>query len=130
VSLYVGLFSGDAEVEGWVLGHYSDFGCFRDILAEHFTVRELPLLLGCSDSAAVFEPESLTALQAELALVGERFSHLPTVSLTAFEHNGELWSDAANLAECFHNVDGENLLVALSDLCLKGAAESLPLLFQ
>ena len=131
MSLYVGIFRGDAEVEGWVVGQYSDFGYFRDVISQHFEPRELPLLLQSSDCEAAFSPPELPALRAELARVRSRFSELPpVVPNRAFEHNQLLWSRAGSLLGCFHNVDGEPLVDALIHLAERGIDENAQLLFQ
>lgn len=131
MTLYVGLFRGDTELEGWVLGHYSDFGFFRDVVRKHFTQADLPLLLGSSDCDAEFKPHVLPALRDELDRVAARFRDLPPIRpVKAFEHTQRLWSAARSLFDCFHNVDGENLLQALIRLCERGVALDGPLLFQ
>ena len=131
MTLYVGLFRGDAEVAGWVLGHYSDFGYFRDVVREQCQDISLPLLLGVSDCDALFRPDDLPRLKSELLSVAARFRVLPPMSLSsAFAHNESLWSAASSLHGCFHNVDGELLIEALIGLCDQGIAEDLPLAFQ
>src|SRR5215472_8369126 len=123
MSLYVGLFAGDTEVEGWVFGHYSDFGYFRDVVRAQVPEADAALLLGCSDCDAVFRPDQLPLLKAELESIAGRFRALPPIHPEgAFEHNQELWSQAKTLYDCFHNVDGENVFKALITLCDDGEA--------
>jgi hypothetical protein len=131
VTLYIGLFREDSEIEGWVMGHYSDFGYFREVVMKHFTPQQLPLLLGASDCEASFPPALLPTLKAELEHLAAHLHALPPVLPTnAFEHNRALWSRAVTLYDCFHNVDGENLLEALISLCEQGITQELTICFQ
>ncbi len=131
MSLYLGIFDQDAEVYGWVLGHYSDFGCFRDTVRRFFTPDQLPLLLGHSDCDGEWEPSVLPSLRQELLRLAARFRELPPeVPDRAFEHTTECRQNASFLYDCFHNVDGENLIEALIDLCDRASALNLSISFQ
>jgi len=131
VIFYLGLFCGDEEVCGWVLGRYDDFAFFHNVVREHFALEELPLLLGCSDCDAAFAGPELAALRTELSLVAARFKRArPITPAKAFAHNNGQWSQAASLYDCFRNVDDENLVDAMLELCDRGASEKLTLLFQ
>lgn len=131
MSLYLTIFDGPTEVDGWVLGHYSDFGYFRDAVAERCPNDELPVLLGHSDCDGEWSVADLPSLRAELLAVEACFKRLPAEAITgAFEHNRELIADAASLADCFHNVDGEPLFEALLLLLERAESLGLPILFQ
>lgn len=55
MSLYLAIFEDDQERAGWVLGHYSDFGAFRDKVAEIADGGRYPILMSlptATDSGA------------------------------------------------------------------------------
>ena len=49
MSLYLAIFDGDEDVAGWVFGHYSDFGCFRDTISAKLKAADYPILMTHSD---------------------------------------------------------------------------------
>jgi hypothetical protein len=131
VSLYLAVFDGDEELDGWVFGHYSDFGCFRDIVAEALDPKTVPLLLNHSDCEGEWRVDELPALTEELRIIGARFRELPPRPLgQAFEHTLEFRRGAKSLYDCFHNVDGENVIEALTALCESALRLQKPILFQ
>jgi hypothetical protein len=130
VSLYLAIFDGDEEVKGWVFGHYSDFGYFRDVVGIEMR-KGCPTLLNHSDCDGEWTLQQLPALRAELEAIGRRFRQLPPAEpVDAFEHTSKDRRGAATLYECFHNVDGENVIDALIALCDEGIRRRLPILFQ
>ena len=54
----------------------------------------------------------------------------PIKIIGAFEHNSHLWQKALNLYECFHNVDEENLIDAIINLCETGIKHKRSIIFQ
>jgi hypothetical protein len=131
MSLYLAIFDGASEIDGWVLGHYSDFASFREAVARHFSAQRLPLLLSHSDCDGDWRSSDLPYLRDELLAVASRFRQLPPEPIVgAFEHTAHLRVDARCLADCFHNVDGENLLEALLSLVDRADQLGLPILFQ
>jgi hypothetical protein len=131
VSLYLTIFDGDAEVAGWVFGHYSDFGYFRDVIAAKMRAEDYPVLLTHSDCDGEWTPKQLPHLRRELQSIGERFKQLPAEQpQSAFEHTEEYRRGARNLYDCFHNVDGESVFEALIALCDEGIRRDRPILFQ
>lgn len=131
MSLYLTIFDGDEEVTGWVFGHYSDFGYFRDTIAEVLKKEDYPTLMQHSDCDGQWSPNELIKLRRELLAVGERFKKLPPRSIPkAFEHTVEYRAGAASLYDCFHNVDGENVFESLIVLCDEGIRRQRPILFQ
>jgi hypothetical protein len=131
MSLYLAIFDGDEEIKGWVFGHYSDFGHFRDVVAVRLSVDECPTLMLHSDCDGEWTPEQLPRLRDELRLIGERFRKLPPVEPQgAFEHTVEYRRGARSLYDCFHNVDGENVIEALIALCDEGIRRGLPISLQ
>ena len=130
MSLYLAIFDGDEEVDGWALGHYSDFGYFRDAVAVRMR-DECPTLMLHSDCDGEWTVEELPALRAELTAIGRAFERLPPEQpVGAFEHTANQRRGARNLLECFHNVDGENLIAAMIALCDEGMRRGLPILLQ
>jgi hypothetical protein len=131
MSLYLTIFDGAEEMAGWVLGHYSDFGYFRDKVAEVLDARRYPRLMTHSDSDGEWSVDAIADLQRELQSIGDRFKELPPEYIDgAFEHTVEYRSGAQSLSDCFHNVDGENLFEALLDLCGEALRLQRPILFQ
>jgi hypothetical protein len=132
VSLYLVVFDADGnELEGWVLGHYSDFGAFRDAIVENQESSRYPVLLGHSDCDGEWSVDELPKLKKELQEIGTLFRSLPSVEPTnAFEHTADFRAEASVLYDCFHNVDGENLIEALIHLCEVGIRSQNPILFQ
>lgn len=131
MSLYLTIFDGDEEVTGWVFGHYSDVGYFRDVVAAKLRAGDYPTLMTHSDCDGEWTPQELPRLRRELQLIGERFRQLPPEQPQgAFEHTAEFRREARSLYDCFHNVDGESVFEALIALCDEGIRRDRPVLFQ
>ncbi len=131
MSLYLTIFDGAEEKRGWVLGHYSDFGYFRDKIIEVLDVRRYPRLMTQSDSDGEWSVDAIPDLQRELRSIADHFKELPPQRIDgAFEHTAESRAGARSLYDCFHNVDGENLFEALLDLCSEALRLQRPILFQ
>jgi len=131
MSLYLCIFDGEEEVAGWVFGHYSDFGHFRDVIAAKLRASDYPTLMQHSDCDGEWSPQELRRLRSELQTIGERFRSLPAEQPSgAFEHAAEYRRGARSLYDCFHNVDGENLFEAIIALCDDGIKRDRPVLFQ
>jgi hypothetical protein len=131
MSLYLTIFDGADEINGWVFGHYSDFGYFRDTIRDALQVQNYPILLQHSDCDGEWLPHELGALRQELLTIGERFKALPAKRIeNAFEHSAEIHKKATNLYDCFHNADGENVFEALVALCDLGISRQRAILFQ
>ena len=130
MSLFLGVFDGDREIEGWVFGHYSDFGAFRDAVRR--LAREgFPTLLGVSDADGTWSSSECPILRSELAAIRGRLSSHPPVELTnAFEHTLDQRRRATSAADCFHNVDGENVFDALASLCALSIKSGHSIVFQ
>jgi hypothetical protein len=131
MSLYLAIFDGTREVVGWVLGHYSDFGVFRDTVARTAGASKYPTLMSHSDSDGEWSVTELNALRIELNDLAREFRRHPPEDLVGgFEHSIEQRASATNLYECFHNVEGINIFEALIGLCTEGEQRCLPVLFQ
>jgi hypothetical protein len=130
MSLYLTLIDGDEEVEGWVFGHYSDYAYFCDVVRIRVQ-HDCPTLLRHSDCDGEWTVEQLPALRAELEAIGRRFRQLPPEHpVDRFEHTAKHRCGARSLYDCFHNVDGENVIEALMVLCDEGIRRRLPILLQ
>jgi hypothetical protein len=133
MGLYLCIFSEDHEDElgSCDVGHYSDFGCFRDTIARHVNRRNFPVLMTHSDCDGEWTVEQLSALVRELETIAARFRTLPPEEPKgAFEHAAEDRVGAASLYDCFHDVNGENLFESLIGLCRQGISSKRPITFQ
>ena len=131
MSLYLAVFSNGREIDGWVFGHYSDFGYFRDYLEGVADRSEVPLLMEHSDCDGQWDAEDLPALKKELTHLGALFKSLPPHEpVGAFEHTKDYRAGADSLYDCFHNVDGTNLFEAFTSLCELGIELNEPILLQ
>jgi hypothetical protein len=98
MSLYLAIFDGDEEVDGWVFGHYSDFGCFRDTIAAKLKAKDYPVLMTHSDCAGEWPVAELPALRRELASIAAAFRTLPPEhAQNAFEHTATIRQTACSL---------------------------------
>jgi hypothetical protein len=134
MGLYLCIFSDGhdrKEIAGWQLGHYSDFGCFRDAIAQHLGMAGFPILMEHSDCDGEWSVAQLPGLVVELETIAVKFRALPPEEPKgAFEHTIEDRKGARSLYECFHNVDGENLFDALIALAHEGIRAKRPISFQ
>ena len=131
MSLYLAIFDGDEDVAGWVFGHYSDFGYFRDTISTKLSATDYPILMTHSDCDGEWPVVQLPALRQELETIAAAFRRLPPEEpKKAFEHTAENRRGAGSLYDCFHNVDGENLFEALAALCDEGIQRKQPIVFQ
>lgn len=131
MSLYLAIFDGDEELTGWVMGHYSDFDYFRQTVARLMKAADLPLLMTHSDCDGEWPPTDARGLIRELEAIGGRFrNEPPREPVGAFEHAAGNRVGSKSLYDCFHNVDGENLIEALIGLCQESVRLHLPILFQ
>jgi immunity protein 70 of polymorphic toxin system len=131
MSLYLAIFDGDNEITGWVFGHYSDFGVFRDTIKEKLSAKQFPTLMNHPDCDGEWLASDLPKLKDELQLIAIQFKKLPPESpQKAFEHTAEFRKNASTLYDCFHNVDGENIFEALIALCDEGLRLNKSILFQ
>ena len=85
--------SDDAEPEEIAecdVGHYSDFGCFRDTIARHLDSDRYPVLMEHSDCDGEWTLAEIPALENELNEIAAKFEALPPEEpVNAFEHTAE-----------------------------------------
>jgi len=125
---------GDGEPEEIAecdVGHYSDFGCFRDAIAQHLDSGSYPILMQHSDCDGEWSLAEIPLLEQELRKIGAAFQMLPPEEPNgAFEHTAECRVGAGSLYDCFHNVDGENLIEAILELCEVAIEHNRPITFM
>src|SRR5689334_17400847 len=100
MGLYLCIFTEDHEDElgACDVGHYSDFGYFRDTIARHMNRKHFPVLMTHSDCDGEWTVEQLPALVRELETIAARFQALPPEEPKgAFEHAAEDRVGAASL---------------------------------
>jgi hypothetical protein len=113
------------------VGHYSDFGCLRDTIARHLDASRFPALMEHSDCDGEWSVEELPVLEKELREIAARFMELPPEEpVDAFKHTAEERAGAKSLYDCFHNVNVENLVESLLDLCQVARQHSRPITFM
>jgi hypothetical protein len=134
MGLYLCIYDDEEEdIAECDVGHYSDFGAFRNMIVAKIpnAITEYPLLMQHSDCDGEWGAEELPLLKKELQTIGDQFKAMPPVPLAnAFEHVAHCREGAKSLYECFHNVNEENLFEALIDLCDKGISLKKPISFQ
>jgi hypothetical protein len=132
MGLYLCIFTEDEdEIGSCDVGHYSDFGCFRDTIARHMKMTDFPVLMTHSDCDGEWSVEQLPTLVRELEAIATRFRTLPPEEPKgAFEHTAEYRANATSLYDCFHEVNGQNLFEALILLCKQGINSQRPITFQ
>jgi hypothetical protein len=119
------------EIAECDVGHYSDFGCFRDTIAEHLDARQYPVLMEHSDCDGEWTLAETSKLEKELIEISTAFKKLPPQEPEgAFEHTAEYRAGAKSLYDCFHNVSGENLFEAILELCRVARQHKLPITFM
>src|SRR5262245_14311428 len=78
------------EVAECDVGHYSDFGCFRDTIARHLDAGRFPTLMEHSDCDGEWSLAEVPVLERELREIGAEFRKLPPEEPQgAFEHTAE-----------------------------------------
>jgi hypothetical protein len=118
------------ELAASEIGHYGDFGFFRDTIARHLDGAKYPVLMEHSDCDGEWTFEELPGLRAELREISSAFRKLPPAApVGAFDHTIEYRKGATCLYDCFHDVNGTNLFEALIGLCEVGLENGRPITF-
>ena len=114
--------SGD-DLDGFQVGSYSDFGAWRDFIATALESgrwgSRFPTLMTHSDCDGQWSPEECARLREELETIRIEIARLPVVPFPAdwqrqVAEDLELRPQSA--LDCFINVDGENLVDAITRL--------------
>lgn len=136
MGLYLAIFDGEDELEGVEVGHYSDFGDFRDAVVQRLECgvagTRFPTLILHSDCDGEWTPHECALLQAELIIIRAELEKLPPIPLKGWQKNvaKTFGIEPSNLGDCFIDVDGEPLLERLIGLAQMSRNKSLPILFQ
>jgi hypothetical protein len=146
MSLYLCVFSADAELDGVDAGPYADFNALRE-----FVVRELeqasqgspqapagagsrfPTLILHSDCDGEWTADACKSLRHELAAVLEEARLLqPRPFASEWQQRAAAQAGLVprNASECFVDVDGAPLLERLRALVETALAHAQPILFQ
>jgi hypothetical protein len=113
------------------VGHYSDFGYFRDTIARYLGANLFPTLMQHSDCDGEWTLAEIPSLERDLRAIGAAFRKLPPEEPSgAFEHTAEYRTEAKSLYDCFHTVDGENLFEAILELCSVARKHERPITFM
>jgi hypothetical protein len=132
MGLYLVILDEDEhEITACHIGHYSDFGCFRDTVRAVADEQDYPILMTHSDCDGEWRVDELSRLKAELKSLARLFQALPPEKPKGgFEHTADYRRNAKTLFDWFHTVDGQNLFESLIDLCETALKEQRPILFQ
>lgn len=139
MGLYLCIFASadeDAEVEGVEVGSYEDFHDFRQTIADQLEGgewgRRFPTLMLHQDSDGSWSPGEAATLEIELREISEALAQRPPSAPAGWQ--AEVWHQRGttprSLRDTFIDVDGEPLLVRLSDLASTAAATGLEISFQ
>jgi hypothetical protein len=113
------------------VGHYSDFGYFRDTIARYLDADCYPTLMRHSDCDGEWTLAEVPVLEQNLQEIGAAFQTLPPEEPSgAFEHTAEYRAGANSLYDCFHNVNGENLFESILKLCAVARKRGRPITFM
>jgi hypothetical protein len=137
MSLYLCVFQDENEFEGVEVGNYSDFGHFRDTVAEMLEHgrrgSRFPILMLHSDSDGEWNVDDCAAFERELEIISAEFKRLPTREFFSdWQKNlaKQFGFRPKSLYECFIDIDGEPLLERLLNLVAVAQRRKLPILFQ
>src|SRR5215813_10189089 len=80
------------------VGHYSDFGYFRETIARHLKGGDYPTLMLHSDCDGEWTVDEIPILERELRDIAARLKQLPPQQpVGAFEHTAEYRKGATSL---------------------------------
>lgn len=137
MGLYLCIFDGEEELDGVEVGHYSDFGIFRETVVKYLEGSvwgsRFPTLMLHSDCDGVWSPTEAQRLEQELRIIADEFQRLPPI-----EWPSEWQREVAKLLglaprtlyDCFIDVDGESLVERLIGLTQLSQGTSKEILFQ
>lgn len=137
MSLYLCIFDEGEELDGFQVGHYSDFGAFRDHIAQHLEGgawgSRFPMLMMHSDCDGEWAVQDCAQLMAELGTMRAELGRLPPVPLNS-GWKQQVAQGRGVKAECaldsFFDVDGEPLVERLIGLAELAIRTGRPILFQ
>lgn len=138
MGLYLAIFKNEEEINGLEVGTYEYFGIFRDCIFELIENNTnwgsiCPTIMNHSDCDGKWEPKKSIELISELKKIKEIFQkQTPNKKIIAQKIDLiDLYQiKPQNLYDCFIDVDGENLIDRLSDLCKEAIDNDLDIVFQ
>ncbi|MGF6907798.1 Imm70 family immunity protein [Fusobacterium sp. PH5-44] len=138
MGLYLCIFDkNENEIEGVEVGRYEYFGFFREKVEKYVENGEwgsvCSTLMWHKDSEGIWTPENCVELLKELDLIRKTFVLLESDKKIINYELGvihELKIEINNLYDCFLDVDGENLIERLEDLCRISIETGLNIEFQ
>ncbi len=135
MGLYLCIFDGDEEVDGLQVGHYSDFGRFREAVADlegDQRGSRFPAITMHVDSDGEWSPAECALLLQQLVVIRDALQKQPASVLEGWQAQTakEFRISPRNLLETFFDVDGEPLLDGLERLARISVERGLPVLFQ
>lgn len=139
MGLYLSLFDcEEKEINGVEIGSYEYFGFFRDSINEIVENSSqwgivCPNIMIHSDCDGRWEPENCKEIISELQKIKIKFQITPSCQ-KIIDLKKEIINlygiQPANLYDCFVDVDGENLIERLKELCECAYIKKLDILFQ
>src|SRR5262245_8246457 len=138
MGLYLCVFNeADEELDGVEVGSYSDYGRFVDTIIEviegGMRGSRCPMITKHPDSDGSWGVKEVGALQKELEHIWETFAKLPPREVLSEWQKQVAVSQGmrlASLKDCFVDVDGENLIERLLELCDTSLKVKSSILFQ
>src|SRR5687768_5590376 len=117
---------GECEV-----GHYCDFGCFRDTIAAKLNSDRYPTPMQHSDGDGEWTLAEIPRLERGLSEIGERLRHMPHEDASsAVGPTAEYRSRERSPYDFFHDVNVENLCASMLALCALARGHGRPITFM
>ncbi|WJS95655.1 immunity 70 family protein [Flavobacterium johnsoniae] len=138
MGLYLAIFKKEEEINGLEVGSYEYFGIFRDCIFELIENNgnwgsTCPTIMNHSDCDGKFEPKECKEMISELKKIKEVFQKQNS-NHKVIDQKKELIDlyqiKPLNLYDCFIDVDGENLIDRLIELCEDAIDNDLDIIFQ
>lgn len=142
MGLYLCVFASrsndDDELEGVEVGSYDDFHLLRSTVADRLEggvwASRFPVLMSHSDADGEWTPQEAEELGRELRTIREELAALPPTSFVDGSWQGAVATTLgmvpSSLAQCFIDVDGEQLLERLLELVDVSVESGCPVSFQ
>ncbi|SHG56649.1 Imm70 family immunity protein [Flavobacterium defluvii] len=138
MGLYLAIFKNEEEINGLEVGTYEYFGIFRDCIYEFIENSSnwgdiCPTIMNHSDCDGKWESKECVEMMFELKKVKKTFQK-QAPNKKVIDQKKELIDlyqiKILNLYDCFIDVDGENLIDRLIELCKDAIDNDLDIIFQ
>jgi hypothetical protein len=138
MGLYLAIFKNEEEINGLEVGAYEYFGILRDCIFELIENSSnwgsiCPTIMNHSDCDGKWEPKDCIELISELNEIKRVFQETSPYQ-KVIDHKKDLFNlyqiKPLNLYDCFIDVDGENLIDRLIELCEEAITNDLDIIFQ